>query len=674
MSLDSVRVLIVDDDGKAAENVRTQLSQGGSPTFLIDCTQTYKEALTLLTSRPYEVCLLTRKLNGRDGLELIQTASRLGCTASMIILTDNGGEEAEKTALEQGAADYLIKGHYDSTTLQRVIRHALYRAHAEAELRHARHNLEEEVQTRTAELSNAIATLTQEIEQREIAERQFREAEARYRIIFEEATDAIVLVSVPDGHFADFNTKAFSQLGYTREEFKTLSLNDIEAVETPGEIQDHIRRIIAGGDHTFETQHKTKNGDRRDVLISTRPIALGGTQYILCTFHDFTERKQIEEKLRGAIIRLEQHNVEKSEFVANVSHELKTPLTSMIYGIHNLLRGIAGPLPPHAVQYLKLFNNECHRLVNTINDILDLSKLDNKVLTLSAATIPLGHLISRRLDALKAEAEAAGITVTPSLSPHTPFVRCDPNMIQRVLQNILGNALKFTPHGGAVDVTTVVDPGNQGFARITITDNGPGIPANALTHIAERYFRANNRASGSGLGLAISKEIITLHGGTLTVASPPPGRPEGTEVTFTLPLAEAPTVLVGDDDQVIQDLLRIHLESHGYHVITVDSGQEVILTAEASRPDIILLDLIMEDVHGTTVILALRGSPSIRYIPIIAITGATLDEGTTAILARFSIPTLPKPWNVTELLDTIETALMGMTAFQLTTAIQEVRA
>lgn len=659
----TVKVLIACHGEQEALQVKTRLNNGPAFLALTEHAATYRDALALMTSRPYEVCLVQRHIGDRDGLELCQVASQLGCRATMILLTDTEEEELELFAAPHGLPFCPLAGP-DPRSIQRVVRHALYRTRVERELHQAHDDLERQVQHRTAELSSAIASLTREIEQREIAERHVREAEERYRVIFEEASDAIVLINLADGRLVDFNSQAARQLGYTPDEFRTLSVSDIEALESPEQLKAHFERISQGGLEVFETVQRTKQGERRHILVSSRPITLRETPYLMAIWHDVTERKQMEEELRAAVIRLEQHNLEKTEFVANVSHELKTPLTSMIYGIHNLLRGIAGPLPDHAIQYLKLFNTECQRLVTTIDDILDLRKIDNKAFSLASVTTPLGHLIHRRLEALRPQADAGGITMTARIDPGVPFVRCDPNMIQRVLQNILGNAIKFTPRGGTVEVTTSLDRASGKFARVTVTDNGAGIPPEALGRITERYFRANNQASGSGLGLAISKDIMRLHGGTLTVASPPPGRDRGTEIAITLPLVEAPTVLVGDDDHAIQDLLRIHLEGHGYRVLTADSGQEVILMAEANRPDVILLDLVMEDIHGTTVILSLRGSQTIRYIPIIAITGATLDEATANILSRFSIPTLPKPWNVSELLDTIEGALLGMTAFQ----------
>jgi len=511
-----------------------------------------------------------------------------------------------------------------------------------------------------------ISDLQKEIDHRELMDQQLREAEERYRIIFEQAMDAIVLIDPASASLLQFNGQACRQLGYTPEEYGHLTLYDIDARENRTQLSAHINQLLAHGAETFETLHRTKPGKLRNILVSARPVLLSGTKFLLAIFHDYTERKQMEDDLRAAVIHLEKHSQAKSEFVTNVSHELKTPITSMMYGVRNLLQGIAGPLPDHAVRYLKLFDTECQRLVATINDILDLGKLDNRSLTLSPITAPLKHLVSRCIETFNPQTEASQISIKTMLDPSCLFIRCDTLMIQRVLHNILGNAVKFTPRGGVIRVEVTPDPELQKFARITVTDNGIGIPPEAMAHITERYFRANNQASGSGLGLAISKDIVMLHGGKLTVASPPPLQSQGTAISISLPLADPPTILVADDDATIQTLLRYHLTSQGYRVISAESGQEAILMAEAHHPSLILLDLIMEDIHGTTVILTLKSSHTIPYTPIIAITGATLDEATTDILTRFAIPTVAKPWKIGELMNTIETALLGLTAFQTT--------
>ena len=535
---------------------------------------------------------------------------------------------------------------------------------AEDELRRAHDELEQRVVERTAALSEAINALRREMDQRAQAEGDLREAEQRYRQIFEQMLDAIVLVDAETGQLVDFNEPAYRRLGYTREEFSRLTIADVDAEESPAAASQHIHRIVAQGADVFEARHRAKTGAIRHVMVSTRPMVLKGRKLILSVWHDFTERKHMEDELREAVVRLEKHDKAKSEFVTNVSHELKTPLTSMMYGTRNLLKGIAGPLPEEAIRYLRMFDAECQRLVNTINDILDLSKIDNRTLSLSPVTMPLARLVARSIDTLRIQAEAVNTRVELESDRENGFVRCDPSMMQRVLQNVLANAIKFTPPGGLIRVRTHLGDREDRMATITVTDNGIGIPSEALSHVTERYFRAGNHPSGSGLGLAISKEIVTLHGGRLAIASPAPDQDQGTEVTLTIPRAPSPTVLVADDDPAVLDLLNVQLSGWGYRVRKASGGLDALRLAEGGGIDLIVLDLVMRDVHGTDVILHLKGSASLRYVPVIVITGATVDELRLDVLTRFAVPTLPKPWNRDELQEAVEGALIGIMAFQ----------
>lgn len=535
---------------------------------------------------------------------------------------------------------------------------------AEEKLRLAHDELEQRVIERTAELSQAVSAQRREMDQREQAEGQLREAEERYRQIFEQMLDAIVLIDAETTRMIEFNEPAYRRLGYTRDEFARLSIADIDAEETPSTASQHLHRIIAQGADVFESRHRAKSGAIRHVIVSTRPITLRGRRVILSLWHDFTERKHMEDELREAIVRLEKHDRAKSEFVTNVSHELKTPLTSMMYGTRNLLKGIAGPLPEEAVRYLRMFDAECQRLVNTINDILDLGKLDSRTLSLSPVTMPLGRLVARGVDTFRDQAEAVGIALQREIGDRSGFVRCDPAMMQRVLQNILSNAVKFTPAGGSIRIRANPSEKADRLASIVVTDTGVGIPAEAIGHVTERYFRVGSHPTGSGLGLAISREIVTLHGGRLTLASPAPGQSLGTEVTITLPTAPAPTVLIADADPRVLGLLESQLTEWGYRVRKAAGGQDLLRLAEAGGIELIVLDLIMRDMRGSEVILALKSSASLRYVPVVVVTGATVDEAQLDVLTRFSVPTLPKPWRPEELQETVENALVGVTAFQ----------
>lgn len=378
---------------------------------------------------------------------------------------------------------------------------------------------------------------------------------------------------------------------------------------------------------------------------------------------EVAQRVETEQRLKDAIVHLEQHDKEKSEFVATVSHELKTPLTSMMYGTRNLLHGLAGPLPAEAVKYLQMIDGECFRLVNTINDILDLSKLDNAALKLSTVTAPLARIIHRSVENLRVQVETARLSIDVAAGTDAGFVRCDPAMILRVLTNVLANAIKFTPAGGEIHIGGGPAPDAAGMARIVVRDNGTGIPGEMLHRVTERYFRAGNHPSGSGLGLAISKEIVALHGGSIHFASPAPGRNRGTEVSILLPVAPPPRLLVLDDDSYVLQLMGSQLKQQGYLVEGYTGGKDALARIRKGGIDLLILDMVLKDISGQQVILALKQTPAIRYLPVLVVTGATLDSTMLEVLTGFGIPALSKPWSRQVLIDAVETALIGMTAF-----------
>ncbi len=548
MRLDTIKVLLVDDNREDALLTSAMLARSKSSRFVADLAYSYDDALDRLTNTTYDLCLTDLKLDiGHDALELMRAAATKGFHAPFVVLTGMEDSTVETLAIHGGAADYLIKGHFEPEMLERVIRHALERHFAQAELkrievelRTSRDELEERVQQRAAELSRAVDALQTEI----------------------------------------------------------------------------TRRI--------------------------------GT----------------EQQLREAIVKLERHNKEKSEFVANVSHELKTPLTSIMYGTRNLLKGIAGPLPDQANRYLKMFDSECERLVSTIDRILDVSRLDNHALTINPVATPLRYLISRTTDSLRVQIEAARLTLNVGATRGLDFVLCDPGMVQRVLQNILSNAIKFTPAGGRITISIFPASDPPGLAAISVADNGIGIPPAALQRVTERYFRVGTHISGTGLGLAISKEIMHLHGGSLDIASPPPNAPNGTCVTISLPVAPTPSLLIATSNLSIQALLAAQLIARGYRVDSLTDGEAILRRALNAPPSMILMDIHLEDMNGSDVILQLKEAPATRLVPIVAVTGASVDENTKDLLNRFSIPSLRKPWNMRELHELIESTLIGITPFQ----------
>jgi signal transduction histidine kinase len=365
-------------------------------------------------------------------------------------------------------------------------------------------------------------------------------------------------------------------------------------------------------------------------------------------------------ELREANERLRAHDKARTEFVSNVSHELKTPLTSMGYAIDNLLKGIVGTLPERAVSYIEMLKEDSIRLGHTVQEILDLSRIESNTLKLHRLRIPLPRLVRRTVNSLQLHASESGLALNVSIAGSKGFADCDPQKIERLILNVIRNAVKFTPPNGTVDVTLETEPHNESQFRISITDSGIGISSEHLEKVTERYFRVGEHVDGTGLGLAICKDIVELHGGRLQLLSPPPNRPNGTQVNIYLPKSPPLNVLAVDDCAITLKLIATQLCLEEYTVACCANGAEALVHLEHNIPDIIITDVVMPVLDAAAMISEIKAHAQWRHIPIIAVTGGALDRTKREILEGFAIPTLQKPWQRDDLFDLIESALFGM--------------
>lgn len=273
--------------------------------------------------------------------------------------------------------------------------------------------------------------------------------------------------------------------------------------------------------------------------------------------------------------------------------------------------------------------------------------------------MPFVRLVRRSIETLGLQAEQRAVKLKLHACERTWFLDCDVNKMERVLLNVVGNAVKFTPENGSVDVFIEEDPERPGNLLLKVEDTGIGIPPEAIEKVCERYFTVGEQAAGSGLGLAISSEIVEMHEGNVSIASPVAGTECGTGVYVSMPSVEPPCVLVVDDEPTVLKVLEMQIRAQGYQVICAGTGEDALEIIAAQSPDLLVLDFVLPGMQGTDVILQLKGNKSTSRIPIIVITGAEVDRGRAQILNSFSIPALAKPWQESELLDRIEGAFLG---------------
>lgn len=284
-----------------------------------------------------------------------------------------------------------------------------------------------------------------------------------------------------------------------------------------------------------------------DVLQSQRTVASEESAAIVPLVVDGAERsfrqrttpmRDAEGRLVGAVMLLEDitHLREidrlKSEFIAGASHELRTPLTSLEMGVHLLLEGSAGELSPKQHEIVAMCRDDTLRLEKLVKDLLDLSRIESGEAAPHMAAVPARVLVIDALEPLRRQADAKGLTLRVDAPAELPEINADRGQVERVITNLVTNAIRATERGGEIDVAAAR---RNEYVAISVRDTGRGIPHDYLARVFEPFVQVPNApAGGAGLGLSISRRIVQAHGGQITVRSEPG---QGTTFTFTLPVA-----------------------------------------------------------------------------------------------------------------------------------------
>ena len=404
---------------------------------------------------------------------------------------------------------------------------------------------------------NCYLVSARDIEVRHDAEIAMRESEARFRTLFESSPNGIFL-SDPETHeIVDCNRIACEMNGYSREELvgrSIILLHPEEIARTmEGGVEGRrsfVRELGVKGVVTVESQHRRKDGSLFPLETSMCLLTLGGRVLVMGIDRDITERKRAEAELRlhrdhleelvaartaelaVAKDRAEAADRVKSAFLAAMSHELRTPLNSIIGFTGILLRGLAGPLNDEQRKQLGMVGNSATHLLELINDVLDLSKIEAGQLKVEEEEFDLGTSITRVLMAISPLAERKQLTVTRTVGPEVGMITSDRRRVEQVLLNLLSNAVKFTTEGGiSVDCAARGDR-----IVVSVRDTGIGIKPSDLDRLFRPFQQLDSGLArvyeGTGLGLSICKRILEVLGGEIRVESEL-GR--GSTFSFSLP-------------------------------------------------------------------------------------------------------------------------------------------
>ncbi len=358
---------------------------------------------------------------------------------------------------------------------------------------------------------------------RRAAEEALRASETQLRLITD-AVPALIGYADRDGRM-QFHNKPFERwLARPAERLHGFTLRNLLGPETYDRIEPHIAHVLGGQPAQFEFPFSS-DGDRA-AYFSAQLVPREDVQgrvigfYLLIT--DITALKEVDRM--------------KSEFVSTVSHELRTPLTSIRGSLGLIAAGVTGALPEKARQLVAIAVENCERLVRLVNDILDTERMASGKMDMKFEVIELGKLVARSIVANEGFAAMHGARVRFDAGQQPQRVRVDQDRLVQVVINLLSNACKFSAPGGQVDVAIIR---RDKWARLSVSDNGPGVPVNFRAQLFERFARSDSsdarRAGGTGLGLSICRGIIERLGGRIAFEERPGG---GSTFYFEIPIAE----------------------------------------------------------------------------------------------------------------------------------------
>ena len=491
-------------------------------------------------------------------------------------------------------------------------------------------------------------------------QKQAEEAKGRLAAIIESSDDAIISKDL-NGIIATWNQSAEVLFGYTAQEAIGKSITMLSPPERMKEelsILEHIRQ----GKHIshYETVGERKDGTTVEISLAVSPVfddagdIIGGSRIA----HDITERRRAEEKLDALLLREQAARAEaeaanrlKDEFLAIVSHEVRTPLNAIVGWIH-MLR--SGKLDDDQIEKaLESIDRNAASQAEIITELLDTSRIISGKMKLDPKPLDIPSIIEAAVEVMRPAAEAKSIEIETMLDHDAGPTWGDSARLQQVLWNLLSNAIKFTPNGGNVEVR--FERSATGVA-IIVKDTGQGIEPDFIPFVFERFRQAQSATTraygGLGLGLSIVRNIVEMHGGSVRAESA--GKDRGATFTIALPIralsdfpreeeshvahevkSEAPStlqesvrldgvgVLVVDDDPDSRELLKIWLTTSGAEVTTCVSSADALAEIKRQKPDCIVSDVGMpgEDGYGFMTKLREFEKKDGGKIPAIALTG-----------------------------------------------------
>ncbi|WP_143743567.1 response regulator [Methanohalophilus halophilus] len=543
-----------------------------------------------------------------------------------------------------------------------------------------------------------ILSIARDISRRKEAEEQIGKLQHRLHNAMGEGNLSWWEMDIPSGK-VNFDPGKVTRLGYSMDEFKDAHYTDFTKLLHPqdkGIAMEAMRCHMEGKCPAYKVDYriKTKNGKWKwyhDRGAITEKDKQGNPVIVSGIVVDITKRKNTELEMENAKIEAETANRTKSEFLATMSHELRTPLNSIIGFSDILLDQVFGELNEKQTKYVGNVLKSGKHLLDLINSILDISKVEAGKMELQYEMFYLDDVFREVKTIVSPLATKKSINLQTDSAGNIPKIRADKGKIKQILYNLLSNAIKFTPEGGNV---IIIPSTSENMVHVAVEDTGIGIAESDRDKLFKPFVQldssANREYEGTGLGLALINKFIELHGGSLEVESE---EGKGSTFTFSIPVdppeknelipedkvekkipepkvdkeslvaaphnpkGDEPVVVVAEDDPKSRELMLAMLSSKGYHAIGVERGDQVIKKVRELKPLAVTLDIMMPGQDGWTVLDKLKKDSHTRDIPVIMI--SVLDKG--KIDSMWTVEDyFVKPVDKADLIETLERVKKNM--------------
>lgn len=593
------KILLIEDNPADAKMVQLYLAESG----LQDCSLTVKTTLSdgveeISKTENLAAVLLDLSLPDSSGLHTLEKLLRIYPNLNVVVLTGHSDKKLGLDAVKYGAQDFLVKGNYDADIFAKTIRFS--------------------------------------IERKKFFD-QLQEATFRYQNIFTNSKDGIYVCEF-DGSLIDFNKSTCELVGYELEELRNTNIKEFFG---DPEFWDTFLERIHATDNVVEEEIEIhcKNAKLRYCIISATKMSYGNFKGVNGFITDITERKQAE-KLREDRKIADKTNALKEQFIASISHEMRTPMNAIL-GMSNLV--LKTELNEEQFNYLSSIKQSSEILLGIVNDILEISSIQNGKIKFDYENFDLHELLANLLSVMQYKVFEKDLDFQLDINPLIPkYLVGDKLRLNQILYNLVGNAIKFTDNGLIrIEVLELNNSNGSWHIQFMVQDSGIGIPGDKIGVIFETFTRIRSKEriyEGTGLGLSIAKNLVEYQGGKIWVESTVG---EGSKFYFDLifeegmaPDGEQPELESLDPETAFNLLL---VEDHAINrvvatqtlkkqfpninMVVAVNGQEGVKQVMENDFDIILMDIQMPLMDGYEATQAIRKMDSEKSkIPVLAMT------------------------------------------------------